>query len=72
MNATATSGASLTFKAFATIMRSGGITPSDRLQEKIPEEQVNEEDGLLAVSAAETMLKWHAEAIDRRAELSHC
>ena len=70
MNATATSGASSTSKAAAAIMRFGGITPSDRFQEKLPEEQVNEEDGLLTVSVAETMLKWHAEAIGRCAELS--
>lgn len=70
MNATATSGASSTSKAAAAIMRFGGITPSDRFQEKLPDEQVNEEDGLLTVSVAETMLKWHAEAIGRCAELS--
>jgi exocyst complex component 5 len=70
MNATATSGASSTSKAAAAIMRFGGITPSDRFQEKIPDEQVNKEDGLLAVSVTETMLKWHTEAIGRCAELS--
>jgi hypothetical protein len=51
-------------------MRFGGITSSDRFQEKPIDEQVNEEDGLLTVSVAETMLKWHAEAIGRCAELS--
>lgn len=70
MNATATSGASSTSKAAAAIMRFGGITSSDRFQEKPIDEQVNEEDGLLTVSVAETMLKWHAEAIGRCAELS--
>lgn len=70
MNATATTGASSTSKAAAAIMRFGGITPSDRFQEKLPDEQVNDEDGILAVSVAETMLKWHAEAIGRCAELS--
>lgn len=69
MNATATSGTS-TSKAAAAIMRFGGITAGDRFQEKLPDEQVNEEDGLLAVSVAETMLKWHAEAIGRCAELT--
>ncbi|KAI0304154.1 exocyst complex component Sec10-like protein [Russula brevipes] len=69
MNATATSGASSTSKAAAAIMRFGGIT-SDRYQDKLPDEQVNEEDGLLGVDVAETMLKWHAEAIGRCAELS--
>jgi len=70
MNATATSGTSSTSKAAAAIMRFGGISSSDRFQEKLPEEQVNEEDGSLNVGAAETMLKWHAEAIGRCAELS--
>jgi hypothetical protein len=51
-------------------MRFGGITAADRFQDKLPDEQVSEEDGLLAVSVAETMLKWHAEAIGRCAELS--
>ena len=70
MNATATSGASSTSKAAAAIMRFGGITPSDRFQEKLPDDQVGEEDGLLSIGVAETMLKWHAEAIGRCAELS--
>jgi hypothetical protein len=70
MNATATSGASSTSKAAAAIMRFGGITSSDRFQDKPLDEQVNEEDGLLTVSVAETMLKWHAEAIGRCVELS--
>ena len=62
MNAAATSGACLTSKAAAAIMRFGGITPSDRFQEKIPDEQANKEDGLLAVSVTETMPKWRTEA----------
>ncbi|KAH8999163.1 exocyst complex component Sec10 [Lactarius akahatsu] len=70
MNATATSGTSSTSKAAAAIMRFGGIASSDRFQDKLPEEQVNEEDGSLSVGAAETMLKWHAEAIGRCAELT--
>lgn len=70
MNATATSGASSTSKAAAAIMRFGGITSSDRFQDKLLDEQVSEEDGLLSVDAAVTMLKWHAEAIGRCVELS--
>ncbi|KAH9045459.1 exocyst complex component Sec10 [Lactarius pseudohatsudake] len=70
MNATATSGTSSTSKAAAAIMRFGGIASSDRFQDKLPEEQVNEEDGSLSVGAAETMLKWHAEVIGRCAELT--
>ncbi|KAN0131360.1 Exocyst complex component Sec10-like protein [Lactarius tabidus] len=70
MNATATSGTSSTSKAAAAIMRFGGIASSDRFQEKMPEEQVSEDDGSLSVGAAETMLKWHAEAIGRCAELT--
>ena len=69
MNATATSGAS-TSKAAAAIMRFGGITPSDRFQDKSLDEQVSEEDGLLSVDVAVTMLKWHAETIGRCVELS--
>lgn len=70
MNATATSGASSTSKAAAAIMRFGGIATSDRYQDKLLDEQVSEEDGSLSVDVAETMLKWHAEAIGRCAELS--
>lgn len=44
-------------------MRFGGIT-TDRGQDKSGEELVREEDGLLSVDVAETMLKWHAEAIE--------
>jgi len=69
MNATATSGTS-TSKAAAAIMRFGGITTSDRNQDKLFDEQTNDEDGFLSVGIAETMLKWHAEAIGRCAELS--
>ncbi|KAH9965993.1 exocyst complex component Sec10 [Russula dissimulans] len=69
MNATTTPGASSTSKAAAAIMRFGGIT-SDRYQDKLLDEQIGEEDGLLSIGVAETMLKWHAEAIGRCAELS--
>lgn len=34
------------------------------------EEPLREEDGLLLVEVAETMLKWHAEAVGRCVELS--
>ncbi|KAI0251357.1 exocyst complex component Sec10 [Lactifluus subvellereus] len=70
MNATATSGASSTSKAAAAIMRFGGITSSDRFQDKLLDEQVSDEDGLLSIDVAVTMLKWHAEAIGRCVELS--
>lgn len=43
---------------------------TDRAQDKSGEEPVREEDGLLSVDTAETMLKWHAEAIGRCVELS--
>jgi len=69
MNATTTPGASSTSKAAAAIMRFGGIT-SDRYQDKLLDEQISEEDGLLSIVVAETILKWHAEAIGRCAELS--
>ncbi|KAI0307212.1 exocyst complex component Sec10 [Multifurca ochricompacta] len=70
MNATGTSGTSSTSKAAAAIMRFGGITSTDRYQDKLLDEQISEEDGSLNVGVAETMLKWHAEAIGRCAELS--
>ncbi|KAI0004964.1 exocyst complex component Sec10 [Russula compacta] len=70
MNATATSGTSSTSKAAAALMRFGGIATSDRYQDKLFDEQVSEEDGSPSVDVAETMLKWHAEAIGRCAELS--
>lgn len=61
---TSTGGASTTSaQAAAALMRFGGIT-TDRGQDKSGEELVREEDGLLSVDVAETMLKWHAEAIE--------
>lgn len=52
-------------------MRFGGITGGgDKNVDKPAEEPLREEDGLLSVESAETMLKWHAEAIGRCVELS--
>jgi hypothetical protein len=66
---TSTGGASTTSaQAAAALMRFGGIN-TDRNQDKT-EEPPREEDGQLSVSVAETMLKWHAEAIGRCVELS--
>ncbi|KAA1466748.1 exocyst complex component Sec10 [Dentipellis sp. KUC8613] len=65
LGSTGTSGSSST--AAAALMRFGGI--GDRNQVPV-EEPVREEDGLLSVDTAETMLKWHAEAIGRCVELS--
>jgi len=67
LNSTGASGPSST--AVAAIKRFGGKTV-EKSQDKPPEEPLREEDGLLAVEVAETMLKWHAEAIGRCVELS--
>ncbi|KAI0320274.1 exocyst complex component Sec10 [Amylostereum chailletii] len=66
MNSTGTSGTGA--MAAAALMRFGVST--DRGQDKSTEEPLREEDGLLSVEVAETMLKWHAEAIGRCVELS--
>ncbi|KAJ8473503.1 hypothetical protein ONZ45_g16264 [Pleurotus djamor] len=64
---TSTSGTSTTSaQAAAAIMRFGGINAPPN-QEEIP---IKEEDGLLSIKVAETMLKWHAEATGRCVELS--
>ncbi|KAJ7068468.1 exocyst complex protein [Mycena amicta] len=64
---TSTGGASTTSaQAAAALMRFGGINST----QKQDEEPVREEDGLLNVEIAETILKWHAEAIGRCVELS--
>jgi exocyst complex component 5 len=56
-------------QAAAALMRFGGIS-TGREQDKPGEESIREEDGLLSVDTAETMLKWHAEATGRCLELS--
>ncbi|KAJ7490369.1 exocyst complex protein [Mycena galericulata] len=66
---TSTGGGSTSAQAAAALMRFGGINAPQK-QEKTGEESVREEDGLLNVETAETMLKWHAEAIGRCVELS--
>ncbi|KAJ7682585.1 exocyst complex protein [Mycena polygramma] len=64
-----TGGSSTSAQAAAALMRFGGINSAAK-QEKAGEEPVREEDGLLTVETAETMLKWHAEAVGRCVELS--
>jgi hypothetical protein len=61
-------GSSTSAQAAAVLMRFGGI--SAQKQEKTDDEPVREEDGLLNVETAETILKWHAEAMGRCVELS--
>ncbi|KAI0050185.1 exocyst complex component Sec10 [Auriscalpium vulgare] len=72
INATAASGTSS--MAAAAFMRFGNISnitgSGDRTQEKPAEEPLRDEDGFLSIDVAETMLKWHAEAIGRCVELS--
>jgi hypothetical protein len=50
-------------------MRFGGIAPVERKLDA-GEEPVREEDGHLSVNFTENILKWHAEAIGRCAELT--
>ncbi|KAJ7639024.1 exocyst complex protein [Roridomyces roridus] len=67
---TATGGGSSTSaQAAAALMRFGGYNAPQK-QDKAGEEPVRDEDGLLSVETAETMLKWHAEATGRCVELS--
>ncbi|RDX53680.1 exocyst complex protein [Lentinus brumalis] len=70
--ATSPSGSSSTSaQAAAALMRFRGLGASaERAPEKPGEDPIHEEDGILSVDVAETMLKWHAEAIGRCVELS--
>ncbi|KAI0700755.1 exocyst complex component Sec10 [Cytidiella melzeri] len=73
LNAAATtttpSGSSSTSaQAAAAILRYGGL--GGGVEKTKEEEPVNEEDGQLHIAIAETMLKWHAEAVGRCVELS--
>lgn len=71
LNSTAGTSGPSSAAAAAFMNRFGGITGGgDKSAEKPVEEPLREEDGLLSVEAAETMLKWHAEAIGRCVELS--
>ncbi|THH14390.1 hypothetical protein EW146_g5934 [Bondarzewia mesenterica] len=67
LNSTGTSSPSST--AAAALMRFGGYA-AEKKEDKPADEPLREEDGLLSVDVAETMLKWHAEAIGRCVELS--
>lgn len=65
---TSTSGTSTTSaQAAAAILRYGGLSAPAVKEE---EEPLREEDGQLNILVAETMLKWHAEAVGRCVELS--
>ena len=71
--ATSPSGSTSTSaQAAAALMRFGGLSASTdkNAPEKHGEDPIREEDGMLSVEIAETMLKWHAEAIGRCVELS--
>ncbi|KAG6812997.1 hypothetical protein H0H92_014928 [Tricholoma furcatifolium] len=63
-----TGGSTTSAQAAAALMRFGGINATN--QDKSGDEPVREEDGLLSLDVAEKILKWHAEAIGRCAELS--
>lgn len=66
---TSTGGSSTSAQAAAALMRFGGINAPQK-QDKAGEDPIRDEDGLLNVETAETMLKWHAEATGRCVELS--
>ncbi|KAI0082415.1 exocyst complex protein [Panus rudis PR-1116 ss-1] len=55
-------------QAAAAILRYGGLAAPTQPKEE--EDPIREEDGQLNVDIAETMLKWHAEAVGRCVELS--
>ncbi|KAK7054237.1 exocyst complex component protein [Favolaschia claudopus] len=61
-------GSSTSSQAAAVLMRFGGITSTQK-QDK-DDEPIREEDGVLKIETAETILKWHAEAMGRCVELS--
>lgn len=56
-------------QAAAAIIRFGGMM-TDRVHDKMTDEPLREEDGLLSIDSAENMLRWHAEAVGRSVELS--
>ena len=65
---TSTSGTSTaSAQAAAAILRYGGLSAPPPKEE---EEPLRDEDGQLNIHVAETMLKWHAEAVGRCVELS--
>lgn len=66
-----TGGSTTSAQAAAAILRYGGLSATvEKQREKALEEPVTEEDGQLHIVVAETMLKWHAEAVGRCVELS--
>lgn len=69
-NTTTANGVSTTSAQAAAALMRFGVINSDRVTEKMNEEPIREEDGILSVDIAEKMLKWHAEAIGRCVELS--
>ena len=62
-------GTTTSAQAAAAFMRFGGMT-AERKPDHFAEDSVREEDGFLSVETAEKILKWHAEATGRCAELS--
>lgn len=56
-------------QAAAAIMRFGSMM-TDRALDRTSDEPTREEDGLLDIDTAEKVLRWHAEAVGRCAELS--
>ncbi|THH12213.1 hypothetical protein EW145_g135 [Phellinidium pouzarii] len=66
-----TVGTSASAQAAAALMKFSGLSATaEKNQEKLGEDPVREEDGLLDLNAAERVLKWHAEAVGRCVVLS--
>ena len=69
-------GTSASAQAAAALMKFSGFSATAQKAvpvkepEKLTEEPVREEDGVLGLEAAEQMLKWHAEGIGRCVVLS--
>jgi hypothetical protein len=69
LSSSAPTGTSTSAQAAAALMRFGGIN-AERMQDRVSDEPVREEDDVLDVAVGEKMLKWHAETIGRCVELS--
>lgn len=67
---TTTNTAAATAQSNALKILGFGAATATAEKEKPPEELLREEDGKLNLEVAEKMLKWHAEAIGRCAELN--
>jgi hypothetical protein len=73
-NSSSTTGTTTTTaQAAAAFMKFSGFGSAaerEKEKEKLGEEPVREEEGMLSIDVSEKMLKWHAEAVGRCVELS--